>query len=170
VEIAGHFYSAPSRLIRQVVEARITATTVEIFHQGQRVASHAFSPARNRHSTIPEHMPSAHRRYAAWTPARMLGEAEKIGPATVALVETILKAKLHPEQGFRACLGILRLARSYDAGRLEAACCRGLDIGARSYGSIASILRHGLDRAYQEPAAEGAPIRHANLRGQGYYQ
>jgi transposase len=170
IEIADHYYSVPSRLIREVVEARITSTTVEIFHKGTRVASHAFSPVSNRHTTIPEHMPSAHRRYAYWTPAHIMQEAAKIGPAMQALFEAIMKAKPHPEQGFRSCLGILRLAKSYGPARLEAACRRGNDIGARSYGSIASILRHGLDRAYaQEKAPEGAPIRHANIRGQGYY-
>ena len=93
-------------------------------------------------------MPSAHRRYAEWTPARLMREAEKIGPATLALFEAIMRAKPHPEQGFRACLGILRLAKGYGVERLDAACRRGNDIGARSYGSIASILKHGLDRAY----------------------
>jgi len=170
IEIAGHYYSVPSRLIREVVEARITTTTVEIFHRGIRVASHAFSAVRNRHTTIAEHMPSAHRRYAEWTPARLMREAEKIGSATLALFEAIMRAKPHPEQGFRSCLGILRLAKEYGADRLEAACRRGNDIGARSYGSIASILQHGLDRAYApEKVPDGAPIRHANIRGQGYY-
>src|SRR5215207_2277567 len=87
IEIAGHFYSVPSRFIREVVEARVTDMTVEIFHRGTRVTSHAFSPVRNRHTTIPEHMPSAHRRYAEWTPARLMREAEKIGQATLALFE-----------------------------------------------------------------------------------
>jgi transposase len=170
IEIAGHYYSVPSRLIREVVEARITTTTVEIFHRGIRVASHAFSAVRNRHTTIAEHMPSAHRRYAEWTPARLMREAEKIGSATLALFEAIMRAKPHPEQGFRSCLGILRLAKEYGADRLEAACRRGNDIGARSYGSIASILQHGLDRAYApEKVPDDAPIRHANIRGQGYY-
>ena len=170
IEIAGHYYSVPSRLIREVVEARITTTTVEIFHRGTRVASHAFSAVRNRHTTIAEHMPSAHRRYAEWTPARLMREAEMIGSATLALFEAIMRAKPHPEQGFRSCLGILRLAKEYGADRLEAACRRGNDIGARSYGSIASILQHGLDRAYgQDKVPEGAPIQHANIRGPGYF-
>ena len=170
IEIAGHYYSVPSRLIREVVEARITSSTVEIFHRGTRVASHAFAAVRNRHTTIAEHMPSAHRRYAEWTPARLMREAEKIGSATLALFEAIMRAKPHPEQGFRSCLGILRLAKEYGVDRLEADCRRGNDIGTRSYGSIASILQHGLDRAYaQEKVPDGAPIRHANIRGQGYY-
>ena len=126
IEIADHFYSVPSKLIREVVEARFTSATVEIFHKGQRIASHAFSPVRNRHSTITEHMPSAHRRYAEWTPAKMMDDAAKIGPATVALFEAIMKAKPHPEQGFRSCLGIKSLVTSYGPERVEAACRRGV--------------------------------------------
>jgi transposase len=170
VEIAGHYYSVPSKLIREIVEARFTSATVEIFHKGQRVASHAFSAVGNRHTTITEHMPSAHRRYAEWTPARMMSEAAKVGPATVALFAAIMKAKPHPEQGFRSCLGIVGLARSYGVTRLEAASRRGSDIGATSYGSIASILKHGLDKAYAtEPTPDVPPIRHGNIRGPGYF-
>lgn len=170
IEIADHFYSVPSKLIREMVDARITSATVEIFHKGKRIASHAFSPVRNRHTTIIEHMPSAHRRYAEWTPARMMEAAARIGPATVALVEAIMKAKPHPEQGFRSCLGILSLSKSYDPGRVEAACRRGNDIGATSYGSIKSILQHGLDKAFaQEATPDTPPIRHGNIRGSGYF-
>jgi transposase len=138
VEVAGHFYSVPSRMIRQVVEVRATEATIEVFHRGSRIASHARSAVKRRHTTIPEHMPSAHRRYAFWTPARLLAAAEKIGPSTVALCETIMRTKPHPEQGFRSCLGILRLEKTYGAQRLEAACRRGISIGAASYRSVAS--------------------------------
>jgi transposase len=170
VEIADHYYSVPSRLIREEVEARITDTTVEVLHKGTRVASHARSSVRHRHTTVAEHMPSAHRRYAAWTPAKMMCEAGKIGTATIALVEAIMQAKPHPEQGFRACLGILQLARSYGSARLEAACRRGNDIGARNYGSIKSILQHGLDKAYaNETPPDEPPIQHGNIRGSGYF-
>lgn len=170
VEVADHYYSVPSRLIREEVEARITDTTIEILYRGKRVASHARSFVRHRHTTIAEHMPSAHRRYAAWTPARMRHEAGKIGPATIALVEAIMTHKPHPEQGFRACLGILQLARSYGSARLEAACRRGNDVGARSYGSIKSILQHGLDKAYASATTpDEPPIQHGNVRGSGYY-
>jgi transposase len=170
VEVLGHWYSVPHRLARAVVDARVTERGVELFHNGGRVAAHPRSPTRHRHTTTPEHMPSAHRRHADWTPARLRREAAAIGPATAGMVEAILAAKPHPEQGFRACLGILGLARGYGAARLEAACRRGLDIGARSYGSIASILRNGLDRAYApEPVPDTPPIRHPNIRGGGYY-
>lgn len=170
VELHSHFYSVPHALIREVLEARMTDTTVELFHRGKRVASHARSALRNRHTTVAEHMPSSHRRYAEWTPARIGREAERIGPATAGLCAAIMRAKPHPEQGFRACLGILRLTKGYGDERLEAACRRGLDIGATTYGSIASILKNGLDRAYREEGAtDAAPIRHANIRGGGYY-
>jgi transposase len=176
IEIAGHFYSVPSRLIREIVEVRITSVMVEIFHKGQRIASHMRSGVRNRHTTITEHMPSAHRRYAEWSPAKMMSEAAKIGSATVALFAAIMKAKPHPEQGFRSCLGIINLVKSYGAARVEAACRRGNDIGATTYGSIASILKNGLDKAYAEtqPNAFGntateAPLHHDNIRGRDYY-
>src|SRR6266702_4787401 len=170
VEIGDHYYSVPFRLLRETVDARLTDTTVEVFHKGLRVASHPRSSVHNRHTTTPEHMPSSHRRYATWTPQRMVNEAAKIGPATIALVEAIMKAKPHPEQGFRSCLGIMRLVRTYGIARVEAASRRGNDIGATTYGSIASILKTGLDRAYaNSKAPDGPPIRHANIRGRGYY-
>jgi transposase len=170
VEVHGHFYSVPYRLVRETLDARITDQTVEVFHHGVRVASHLRSPLRHRHTTVVEHMPSAHRRHAEWTPTRLLREAAAIGPATAGLIERILTAKPHPEQGFRACLGILRLVRAWGAERVEAACRRGLDIGARSYGSITSILRHGLDRARRpEPVPDEPPLRHGNIRGSRYY-
>ncbi len=170
VEVQGHYYSVPYRLMREIIEARITDQTVELFHRGNRVASHLRSPRAHRHTTTAEHMPSAHRRYAEWTPTRLLREAAAIGPATIALVERIMAAKPHPEQGFRTCLGILRLVRGYGPERLEAACQRGLDIGAGSYRSVQSILRHGLDRAFRpEPIPDEPPASHGNIRGRGYY-
>ena len=119
VEVERHYYSVPSHLIREQVEARITDRTIEVFHKGSRIASHPRSNVRHRHTTVREHMPSSHRRYAEWTPARMMREARKIGPATIALVQAIMKAKPHPEQGFRACRGILRLTHSYGSARVE---------------------------------------------------
>jgi transposase len=170
VELYGHWYSVPSRLVREEIEARLTERTVELFHRGTRIACHIRSSLRGRHSTIPEHMPSAHRRYADWTPTRLRREAAAIGPATAALVEQILHAKPHPEQGFRACLGILRLVRAWGAERVEAACQRGIDIGARSYSSIVSILRNNLDRAYRpQPVPDEPPVQHSNIRGGRYY-
>lgn len=170
VDIDGHYYSVPHRLLRQEVEARITQRTVELFHRGERVAVHVLGGARGRHTTLPEHMPSAHRRHAGWTHERIGREAASIGPDTAALTQIILESRPHPEQGFRACLGILRLARQYGTERLEAACRRGLEIGARSYASISSILHNGLDRQPpRKAAAPELPLDHPNIRGPRYY-
>jgi transposase len=101
------------------------------------VAVHVRGGLRGRRTTLPEHMPQAHRRHAEWTIERIGREAAAIGPATAAPVALVLESRPHPEQGFRACLGILRLLRTYGRDRLEAACTRGIEIGARSYGAIA---------------------------------
>jgi transposase len=171
VDVDGHYYSVPHRLLREQIEARITARTVELFHKGERVAVHQRGGARGRHTTLAEHMPQAHRRHAEWTIERIRKEAETIGAATATLVDVILRSRPHPEQGFRACLGILRLVRTYNRDRVEAACARGLEIGARSYGSVQSILHHGLDRQASASTAQSddLPLLHPNIRGSGYY-
>src|SRR3984893_15112636 len=170
VDIEGHYYSVPHRLIRQQLDARITAHTTELFCTGERVAVHLRGAGRGQHTTIAEHMPSSHRRYAEWTIERIGREAAAVGPSTAQLAALILESRPHPEQGYRACLGILRLARQYGADRLEAACDRGLDIGARSYGSIQSILKHGLDKRPPRAARQGELLPdHPNIRGSRYY-
>lgn len=169
VEADSSWYSVPFRLIRQEVDVRLCGPTVEIFHRGQRVASHARCRGRRSHVTLPEHMPSAHRRHAEWTPARMLAAAERLGPSVAAFCEAVMADRPHPEQGFRTCLGVLALARRYEAMRLDAACRRGLSIRARSVASIRSILQSGLDRAFLEEATEDRPLQHANIRGRRYY-
>jgi len=171
VELEGHYYSVPHAHIHQVVEARMTAATVEIYRRGERVASHHRSFVRGGHTTIAEHMPPSHQKHAEWTPSRMIGWAAKTGPETKRLVEAILEGRQHPEQGYRSCLGILRLGRVYGDTRLEAACARAMAIGARAYRQIESILRNGLDRLPlpgREPE-EKAPIDHENVRGPNYY-
>src|SRR6202012_1565277 len=100
VEIAKHFYSVPFQLLRQEVEARVTAKTVEIFHRSKLVAAHARSHRTHRPTTVPDHMPSSHRRYRDWTHERILREAPGIGDAPAALLEGILPSRPHPEQGF----------------------------------------------------------------------
>jgi len=169
IEAEGCWYSVPFGLIRQLVDLRITQATVEIFHRGKRVASHARNPGRRSHITVPDHMPSAHRRYAEWTPARILASAEKLGPSVVAFCQSVMEARPHPEQGFRTCLGVLSLAKSFEARRIDAACRRGVTIKARSVSSIKSILNNGLDQAFLEPEAEELPLQHPNIRGQNYY-
>jgi transposase len=144
VDVAWHYYSVPYVLVRQQLDVRLSAQVVEIFHKGTRVASHPRSRLKGRHSTIAAHMPRAHRAYAEWTPQRLVRWAMTTGEATARVVETILASRRHPQQGFRSCLGIMRLGKSYGATRLEAACRRALMLGACSYKSLESILKQGL--------------------------
>jgi len=169
VEVEGSYYSVPFALIRETVDVRVAERTVEVFHRGRRVASHALSPGRRGHVTIPDHMPSAHRRFGEWTPARLMASAEKVGPSTAGFCAAVMAARPHPEQGFRTCLGVLALVKTYGAARVDAACRRGLDIRAHSVASIRSILRNGLDRAFLKETPDAPPIRHGNIRGQRYY-
>ena len=170
VEVEGHYYSVPYALVKQQLEVRISARVVELFHKGTRVASHVRSRLKGRHSTVAAHMPTAHRHYVAWTPQRLIRWAADSGAATAQVVETILASRPHPQQGFRSCLGIMRLGKSYGAERLEAACRRALTLGACSYKSIESILKNGLDRT-PLPASPPAPapLHHGNIRGPEYY-
>ena len=169
VEIDGHWYSTPYRLIRELVDVRIRDKTVEVVHTGQRIASHARAPGRRGHTTIADHMPSAHRRHGKWTPAGLIAAGERIGPSAAAFFQAVIADRPHPEQGFRTCLGILSLAKSYGAARVDAACRRGVLIKARSVASIRSILQNGLDRAFLEETPEHQPLRHGNIRGQDYF-
>lgn len=169
VEIERHYYSVPYRYARAAIEARITARTVELFHKGERVAAHMRGSGNGRHTTVADHMPSSHRRFADWTVERIGREAAAVGPCAALLCEKILIDRPHPEQGFRACLGIVRLVRGFGADRVDAACGRALDIGARTYGSVKSILDHGLDRDTPVAPAAERPVDHPNIRGSRYY-
>ncbi|MHB8739512.1 MAG: IS21 family transposase [Candidatus Dormibacteria bacterium] len=172
VDVEGHFYSVPYRHARSTVEVRATARTIEVFLEGTRIAAHVRASGDGRHTTLAEHMPSSHRRYLGWTIERILAEAAVVGPSAHLLCRMILEHRPHPEQGFRSCLGVVRLAKPFGAARLEAACLRALQIGARTYGSVKSILDNRLDGkpvarlacAEEEPAAA-----HTNIRGSRYY-
>lgn len=169
IEFDHHLYSVPSLLGRQEVDVRATVSTVEIFLRGERVASHARSSYRGAHTTTPEHMPKAHREHAEWSPSRILSWAATLGPETAKLAEAILSSRPHPEQGYRSCLGILRLSKKYGGERVEAACARAMSVGARSYRNVESILKTGLDRVAAADRT-GAPARaHENIRGRDYY-
>jgi transposase len=171
VEVEGHYYSVPYQLVKQELDVRLAAQTVELFHRGKRIASHCRSTHKGRHTTLVEHMPQAHRQYASWTPERLVRWAEHTGPFTARLVATVLASRKHPQQGFRSCLGIMRLGKTYTAQRLEAACRRALALGAVSFKSVQSILKSGLD---QQPlpatsTQDALPIDHPNIRGGHYY-
>ncbi|MGC1952335.1 MAG: IS21 family transposase, partial [Gammaproteobacteria bacterium] len=174
IDVERHYYSVPYPLVRQEVDVRLTAHTVEIFHRGTPVTAHRRSTRVGHHSTVTAHMPKTHRQYAEWTPQRLIAWAQQTGPRTAELVERILASRPYPPQGFRSCLGILRLGKSYGKSRLEAACHRALVIGGLSYKSVESILKRHLDQQPLPPvetpdaSAEALP-EHANIRGARYY-
>jgi transposase len=165
-----HYYSVPYQLVGQRVDVRTGAITVEVFCSGRRVASHLRSFAPGRHTTDPAHMPDSHRRHAQWTPSRVIAWAEKTGPNTAALAKEIMATRTHPEQGYRSCLGIIRLGDRYGPERLEAACARALAARALSYRSVESILSHGLDNQPLGARPVRSHRRHQNLRGPEYYR
>ena len=172
IELEKHFYSLPHPLVGERVEVRFTARTVEIFHKGQRVAAHRRGHRMGQFTTTPEHMPKAHRAHLEWSPTRLIDWGASVGPRTAALLRAILDARPHPEQGYRSCLGILRLSKQYGPARLEAACDRAGRVQARSYRHVASILKNGLDREPipdDAPQPSPAPPRHENIRGGDYY-
>ncbi len=170
VEGDGHYYSVPHHLTKKKMEMRLTATTVEIFHRGQRVAAHVRSSLKGRHSTIASHMPPAHQAVASWDESRLFEWGQRIGPHTQATVQVLLRARKHPQQNYRACLGVLRLATSFGNERLEAACARAQRLNATSYRSIHSILKSGLDRQTSTlDTSTPLPLEHANVRGPEYY-
>ena len=172
VELEGHCYRVPFTLRQERLELRYTVPTVEIFHRGQRVAVHVRQFVRGRHTTVAAHMPHSHQQHLEWSPARLIHWGGTLGPSVEALVTTMLDARAHPEQGYRSCLGLLRLGKQYGEARLDVACARALRGGARSYRHVASILKTGLDRlaASSEAPAEQPALLHDHLRGPHYYQ
>jgi transposase len=160
----------PYQLVGERVDVRFGSATIEVFHRSKRVGSHVRNYTKTKHTTIAAHMPESHRRHAEWTPGRIVEWAAKTGPATAALTQAILQARPHPEQGYRSCLGIIRLGDRYGTERLDAACARALTARALSYRSVESILRHGLDaQPLVAPKSRPHPS-HQNLRGPSYYR
>ena len=164
-----HFYSVPSRLVASHVDLRLAEKTVQIHYRHQLVASHV-RVRQPGFSTDPAHMPESHRRYAQWTPQRIASWAEQTGPATAQLTTNIMNERPHPEQGFRSCLGIIGLEKTYGAQRLEAASVRALALHSHSFKTVQSILKKNLDT--QPLRVE--PLRpysvHDNVRGSNYYR
>ncbi len=174
IDIEGHHYSVPFALVKRELHVRYTTKTIEVFHQEKRVASHVRSYVAHGYTTETSHMPKKHQKHAEWTPERITSWAKKTGEATEKLVEAIMNSRAHPQQGFRSCVGILRLVNGYGNTRVEAACARALAIGAYNFKSVESILKKNLEQIPLPPASnspnEGTlPDTHENIRGQNYF-
>jgi transposase len=170
IEYDERYYSVPHRFVRAEVDLRVTAATIEVFLRSQRIAAHPLAAKRWSYSTLPEHMPASHRAHREWSPGRLIAWGERIGAATAKVVRWQMETRPHPEQGYRACLGLLRLSRQYAHERLEAACARALSIGAPTFHSVSSILKNGLDRQPLPTIEVRASVPlHDNVRGPDYY-
>ena len=170
VEFEAHYYSVPHRLVGAKIDVRVTGVLLECFASNQRVASHAVSAVRGGFTTTPEHMPASHLAHRQWTPAKLIAWGSAQGVSTAAVVTWQLEHRPHPEQGYRACLGLMALVRRYSAERLEGACTRAMSIRSPTLRSVTNILKFGLDRQGALFAAQTSPvIVHDNVRGPDYY-
>jgi transposase len=167
-----HFYSVPYQLVGNAVEARLSPDLVEILSKGRRVASHLRSYVPGQFTTDPAHRPKSHQAHLEWSPSRLIRWArETVGPQLAALVQGLLERRPHPEHGYRACLGLMSLAKKYPPERMEAAAQRAIAANAYQYQSVKSILASGLDQLpLPDPPALQLPPAHENLRGRDYYR
>jgi len=171
IEVDNHSYSIPFQFLHEKLDVRLTATTIEAFRKGERVAAHARSYVKGGYTTLKEHMPPEHRAYAEWNPSRFIKWADKTGTATARLVEKVLAGRTYPEQAYKTCMGIIHLSRHYESERVEAAAERALKYNACSFRSMKAILAAGLDKQpdSRETGQMSLPL-HQNIRGKQYYQ
>jgi transposase len=171
VNFEKHDYSVPYTLIHKEVDIKATGGVIEVYFQGERVCAHARSGRENGYSTVKEHMPPSHQKYLEWTPQRIIAWAGKYGPAVQTLVETIIASTKFPEQAYKRCLGIIRLANRYPHHRLNTACQRALKYQSLSYRTVADMLKNNTDKLPEIEAAPSSrrPLIHANIRGKQYF-
>jgi len=171
IAVDDRFYSVPYTLLKQEVEVRRSGAIVEIYHKGERIASHTVVTAKYGRSTQDAHMPESHKQYVGWTPERLLAWVANTGPCTREVGETILSSHAHPQQGFRSCLGLIRLSNSYGAERTEAACRKALAMHSANYKVVKTILANNVDKQPDKPVeAPVSSVEHQNIRGADYYR
>ena len=158
----NHYYSIPYQYAGKIMQIRSTSRTVEVFFDGERIACHIRSLNDKTHyTTEPSHMPEKHRAVADWSSERFLSWAGKTGVKTKEYIAWLMSIKDHPEQSFRTCAGILRLASTVTSSQMEDACSYALTHNVYSYTYFSKLLQ---GRKKQEP------IIHGNLRGKDYYK
>jgi transposase len=160
----------PQALVSQVLELRVTQTAVEVLHRGQRVAAHKRNAHKGGFTTVATHLPAAHRAHMEWSPDRLIHWGQSIGVATGQTVTRLLQERLHPEHGYRACLGLLALVKQYGKPRLEAACQIALELGTTKYSHVRDILASKRDQMLPASTTDWTCPEHEHVRGSSYYQ
>ena len=169
----GHYYSVPHALVKKEVDVQVTEHCVNISHRGKTVACHArkFQPG---FTTQAAHMPERHRKHQAWTPQRLLDWSQSLSPDVYWMTHYLLTSREHPEQAYRACLGLLSLKREYGAERLNNACAHARQIKGYRLKHIRTILKSGKDKQAVIPACQQTTLplheHHENVRGATSFQ
>ena len=169
VSFEKHDYSVPYTFVGKELEIQAKDRIIEVYYKNKRICSHKRSSKEHGYTTVKEHMPPAHQKYAEWTPERILSWAEKHGPFVKEIVEKVIDSKKYPEQAYKSCLGIIRLERHFNAERLNKACKRALDYKVYSYQGIKNILSNNLDCVKNDEVQPQASKTHENIRGSEYY-
>jgi len=171
VWVEKHYYSVPYRYIGQRVQVQYNALTVEVYHNHERIAIHKRSFRPYGYTTIKDHLPSTHQFVLDWNPQRFIKWGQKIGASTGQYIQQVLDHYSYPEQAYKSCLGILKLAKQYSEQRLEGACRRALKYEKYSFRTIENILLRKLDQVEEaDIPEESLPLpEHENIRGADYY-
>jgi transposase len=167
-----HQYSVPYMYVGKQVRIVYTTNWVEVYDQLNRIASHKRNRSRYGYSTDASHLAPNHRAVyesKGWNASYFIKQAEKIGPATKAAIEHLLRSRSFPEQTYNSCLGVLRLANKYGSVRLEKACQMVLPFAKINYTIIQNILRHGMDKKGVDGPEDFLTPSHPNLRGPSTY-
>lgn len=170
IVVDKRFYSVPYHLVHKEVQVRLSESSVEVYYQSKRIALHQRGLKIGVYSTVAEHRPKSHQKHQEWTPSRLIQWGGKVGSACSQLIEKILTTRPHPEQGYRSCLGLMRLDKEVGHERMEAACLRALHLQSYSYQSVKNILENKLDQLEEHPQLPLSSPNHENLRGPDYYQ
>ena len=158
------YYSVPFRYIGKQVEVQYDQTSVEIYYNSKRIASHKRSFKKGMYITIKEHLSSTHKFYSDWSPEYFKKLALKIGEHTQKYISALIEQNTYPETGYKQSLGIINLKKEYPQHRIELACQMGFSHDRYSYRTILRILKNNRDIEFRNAEIQLAIPMHNNVR------
>lgn len=164
-----NYYSVPYRFVGQTVEVQYNTTHVEVFYNGQRIASHNRSYRKGAYTTIKEHLSSAHNFYRDWSPEYFISKASTKGTHVQKYVARLLEKAQHPEVAYKQCLGIIHLDKKYEIERINMACQLAIDHSRHGYQIIRNILESKADLFDSSVTHQPHISTHDNIRGATKY-